>query len=77
MAKSKLTAREKSRQERERTKSSEDRSRLMKKAAQLQQNAQHERPHRHAEGGLGDDSRVHEADSEVRTRLHNRREAYR
>jgi hypothetical protein len=42
MAKSKLTAREKSRQERERTKSSEDRSRLMKKAAQLQQNAQHE-----------------------------------
>ena len=43
MAKSKLTAREKSRQERERAKSLEDRSRqLMKKAAQLQQKAQGE-----------------------------------
>jgi hypothetical protein len=43
MAKSKLTAREKSRQERERAKSLEDRSRqLMKTAAQLQQKAQHE-----------------------------------
>ncbi|MBZ5654308.1 MAG: hypothetical protein LAO56_03410 [Acidobacteriia bacterium] len=43
MAKSKLTAREKSRQERERAKSLEDRSRqLMKKAAQLQQKAQQE-----------------------------------
>jgi hypothetical protein len=43
MAKSKLTAREKSRQERERAKSLEDRSQqLMKRAAQLQQNAQHE-----------------------------------
>jgi len=42
MAKSKLTAREKSRQEQERAKSLEDRSRqLMKKAAQLQQKAQH------------------------------------
>lgn len=43
MAKSKLTAREQSRQERERAKSREDRSRqLMKKAAQLQQKAQRE-----------------------------------
>ena len=43
MAKSKLTAREKSRQERERAKSLEDRSRqLMRKAAQLQQEAQHD-----------------------------------
>ncbi|MGC2197539.1 MAG: hypothetical protein WA628_22900 [Terriglobales bacterium] len=43
MANSKLTAREKSRQERERAKSLKDRSRqLMKKAAQLQQEAQHE-----------------------------------
>jgi hypothetical protein len=43
MAKSKLTAREKSRQERERAKSLEDRSRrLMKKAGQLQQKAQGE-----------------------------------
>jgi len=43
MAKSKLTAREKSRQERERAKSLEDRSRqLMKKAAQLQQKTQRE-----------------------------------
>jgi hypothetical protein len=43
MAKSKLTAREKSRQERERAKSLEDRSRqLMRKAAQLQQKAQHD-----------------------------------
>ena len=43
MAKSKLTAREKSRQERERAKSLEDRSRqLMRKAAQLQQKAQQE-----------------------------------
>ena len=43
MAKSKLTAREKSRQERERAKSLEDRSRqLLKKAAQLQQKAQHD-----------------------------------
>jgi hypothetical protein len=42
MAKSKLTAREKSRQERERAKSLEDRSRqLIRKAAQLQQKAQH------------------------------------
>jgi hypothetical protein len=41
MAKSKVTAREKSRQEQERAKSLEDRSRqLMKKAAQLQQKAQ-------------------------------------
>jgi hypothetical protein len=43
MAKSKLTAREKSRQERERAKSLEDRSRqLMRKAAQLQHKAQHD-----------------------------------
>jgi hypothetical protein len=43
MAKSKLTAREKSRQERERAKSIEDRSRqLMRKAAQLQENIRHE-----------------------------------
>jgi len=43
MAKSKLTAREKSRQERERAKSIEDRSRqLMKTAGQLQQKAQRE-----------------------------------
>jgi hypothetical protein len=43
MAKSKLTTREKTRQERERAKSLKDRSRqLMKKAAQLQQKAQHE-----------------------------------
>ena len=43
MAKNKLTAREKSRQECERAKSMEDRSRqVMKKAAQLQQKAQHE-----------------------------------
>jgi len=43
MAKNKLTAREKSRQERERAKSREDRSRqLMRKAAELQQRAQHE-----------------------------------
>jgi hypothetical protein len=43
MAKSKLTAREKSRQERERAKSLEDRSRqLMRKAAQLQHKAQNE-----------------------------------
>jgi len=44
MAKSKLTAREKSRQERERAKSLEDRSRrlIMKKAGQLQQKAQSE-----------------------------------
>jgi hypothetical protein len=42
MAKNKLTAREKSRQERERAKSLEDRSRqLMRKAAQLQQKVQH------------------------------------
>ncbi len=42
MAKSKLTAREKSRQEQERAKSLENHSRqLMKKAAQLQQKAQH------------------------------------
>jgi len=41
MPKSKLTAREKSRQERERAKSLEDRSRqLMRKAAQLQQKVQ-------------------------------------
>jgi hypothetical protein len=41
MAKSKLTVREKSRQEGERAKSLEDRSRqLMKKAGQLQQKAQ-------------------------------------
>jgi uncharacterized protein (DUF1778 family) len=43
MAKSKLTAREKSRQERERAKSIEDRSRqLMRRAAQLQQETQNE-----------------------------------
>lgn len=43
MGKSKLTAREKSRQERERAKSLADRSRqLMRKAAQLQQKAQQE-----------------------------------
>jgi len=43
MAKSKVTAREKSRQERERAKSLEDRSRqLMRKAAQLQEKAQRE-----------------------------------
>jgi hypothetical protein len=43
MAKSKLTAREKSRQERERAKSLEDRTRqLRRKAAQLQQKAQQE-----------------------------------
>jgi uncharacterized protein (DUF1778 family) len=43
MRKSKLTAREKSRQERERTKSLADRSRqLMKKAAQLQEKARRE-----------------------------------
>jgi hypothetical protein len=43
MAKSKVTAREKSRQERERAKSLEDRSRqLMRKAAQLRQKPQHE-----------------------------------
>jgi hypothetical protein len=43
MAKSKLTVREKSRQESERAQSLEDRSRqLMKKAAQLQQKAQRE-----------------------------------
>jgi hypothetical protein len=43
MAKSKVTAREKSRQERERARSLEDRSRqLMKTAAHLQQKAQHE-----------------------------------
>jgi hypothetical protein len=42
MAKSKLTARENIRQERERAKSLEDRSRqLMKKAGQLQQKAHH------------------------------------
>ena len=41
MAKSKLTVREKSRQERERAKSLEDRSRqVMRKAAQLQQKTQ-------------------------------------
>lgn len=41
MAKNKLTAREKSRQERERAKSFEERSRqIMKKAARLQQKAQ-------------------------------------
>lgn len=43
MAKSKLTAREKTRQEQERARSLEDRSRqLMKKAGQLQQKAQHQ-----------------------------------
>jgi hypothetical protein len=43
MAKSKVTAREKSRQERERAKSIEDRSRqLMKTAGQLQQKTQRE-----------------------------------
>jgi hypothetical protein len=42
MVKSKLSAREKSRQEQERAKSTEGRSRqLMKKAAQLQQKAEH------------------------------------
>jgi hypothetical protein len=43
MAKSKVTAREKSRQERERARSLENRSRqLMKTAGHLQQKAQHE-----------------------------------
>ena len=42
MAKSKLSAREKSRQERERAKSLDDRSRQLKKAAQLQENIRHE-----------------------------------
>jgi hypothetical protein len=43
MPKNKLTAREKSRQERERAKSLADRSRqLMKKAAQLQEKSQRE-----------------------------------
>jgi len=43
MAKSKLTAREKSRLERERVKSLEDRSRqVMRKAAQLQQKTPHD-----------------------------------
>jgi hypothetical protein len=43
MAKSKVTAREKSRQERERARSLENRSRqLMKTAAHLQQKTQHE-----------------------------------
>jgi hypothetical protein len=43
MPKNKLTAREKSRQERERAQSLADRSRqLMKKAAQLQEKAQRE-----------------------------------
>jgi hypothetical protein len=43
MAKSKLTTREKSRQERERAKSLEDHSRqIMRKAGQLQQKAQQE-----------------------------------
>ena len=43
MPKSKLTAREKSRQERERAKSLEDRSRqLMKTATQVQQKTQHD-----------------------------------
>ena len=43
MPKSKLTAREKSRQERERAKSLSDRSQqLMKKAAQLQEKARRE-----------------------------------
>jgi predicted metalloprotease with PDZ domain len=43
MKKGRLTAREKSRQERERAKSLDDRSRqLMKKAGQLQQKAQRE-----------------------------------
>jgi hypothetical protein len=43
MAKNKLTAREKSRQERERAKSLEDRSRQrMRKAAQLQHKVQHD-----------------------------------
>jgi hypothetical protein len=42
MANSKLTAREKSRQERERAQSLKDRSQqLIKKAAQVQQKAQH------------------------------------
>jgi hypothetical protein len=42
MAKSKLSAREKSRQERERATSLDDRSRQLKKAAQLQENIRHE-----------------------------------
>jgi hypothetical protein len=42
MAKSKLSAREKSRQERERATSLEDRSRQLKKAVQLQQKARYE-----------------------------------
>jgi hypothetical protein len=51
MAKSKLTAREKSRQERERAKSLEDRSRqLMTKTAQLQQKSQHDDIHQAATG---------------------------
>ena len=50
MAKSKLSAREKSRQEQERVKSAENRSRqLMKKAAQLQQKAQTSDVHQAAE----------------------------
>jgi hypothetical protein len=53
MAKSKLTAREKSRQERERAKSLEDRSRqLMRKAAQLQQKARHDKDIRQAAAGV-------------------------
>jgi hypothetical protein len=53
MAKSKLTAREKSRQECERAKSLEDRSRqLMKKAAQLRQKAQRDAGARPATEGM-------------------------
>jgi hypothetical protein len=49
MAKSRLTAREKSRQERERAKSLEDRSRqVRRKAAQLQQKVRHEEDIRQA-----------------------------
>jgi hypothetical protein len=52
MAKSKLTAGEKSRQERERAKSLADRSRqLMRKSAQLQQKAQHDEDIRRAAAG--------------------------
>jgi hypothetical protein len=53
MAKSRLTAREKSRQERERAKSLEDRSRqVMRKAAQLQQKVRHDEDIRQAAAGI-------------------------
>jgi hypothetical protein len=51
MAKNKLTAREKARQERERAKSLEDRSRqLRRKAAQLQRKAEHDDVHQDPAG---------------------------